>query len=223
MLRQAVGIVDPELQHGGDHVFLRLHHADHGHVLAFADNLFHIVFIPGFVGPQVIFLIVDIEVAGIDQLESDADQIRVFIGVFLGVDLILPAGEEVVHQLVELCGIPQPHGIGCHIGQSPPGGKHHDTLVVILRPASGHHIILIPIEALVLRHLKEHIRTGHGGHNAAQSLRVAKPQSGEGLIRIDLADLAVALLIQKRRHAVTVLDGACHLIHTALRAVDKGL
>ena len=99
--REGRGVVQACAQHGGARVLARLHDADDVQVLAVLHQGAHEVLVVRLVLPHAELLVVLVEVCGVDQLESDAQDVVVGIGVDVVGGFHVLFGRELLHHAVE--------------------------------------------------------------------------------------------------------------------------
>ena len=222
MPAQGGGIADARAEHGGRRAFLRLHNTYDGQCLTAFDQTAQIVAVARLIPPEAVFAVVNIVIRAVYQLEGNAEKILIRIALKIRRSLHRLVVGELPEHLLEFERIPQAQRIERKIADAPPCGEHHDTFVVVLRPASGHNVILILIKPGILRHFKENVRVRHGRQQAACASG-AKSQHGHRLIRVDLPDSVRIAAEDLRGNIVKILHRARIILNPAVAAVEVTL
>ena len=114
----------------------------------------------------MILAVIFITVRRIYQLKCNPQEIFVIIGAYIFRYIHIFLINKLLYHLIQLRRISEAKCIQHKIADSASGSKDNHALIIILRPAACFYIVLPLIQIFVLRHLIEHIRAHHHGHNA---------------------------------------------------------
>ena len=223
MARQLGRVVDAHGKRRGLRVRPRLHDADDFQLLAGVHEPLHVLLVAGFVDPDLVLLVIGVEVGGGHHLQRHAHDLvvgerEVVVGAFH----VLLVHELVDHVLQHRV-IAQPQGIAHQIGHRAVRGQHHDALVVGGRPPARLHVVLLFHNGGVAHHLAEHIGGVHGRHERVGRTG-AHTEGGERRVRVDLAHPVLGVAVEDLgHHVVGVLDGVHVAVDVAAVLVEEQL
>ena len=168
MLCQRNRIADPGIKEQSVRVLRRLHHAHDGDIFPVLYEVLHVLLVVGLIPPYLILAVILVIIRTVDELECDADDVLVGIGAHIVRRFHIFLVNELLDHLVQLHRITKPQCIEHEIADPSARGEHKDALIVVLRPVPCLHVVLALIQPGILRHLIEHIRAHHGGHQTVR-------------------------------------------------------
>ena len=164
MLCQGSRVADPAAQEQSVCILCRLHHTHDGDILSVRHKALHVFLVVGLIPPNLVLAVILVIIRTVDELECDANDVLVGIGAHIVRRFHIFLVNELLDHLVQLHRITKPQCIEHEIADPSARGEHKDALIVVLRPVPCLHVVLALIQPGILRHLIEHIRAHHGGH-----------------------------------------------------------
>ena len=161
MLSKSLRIANPRCQSGSICIFRCLYDSDDFKFFALIHEFLHIFLIIGFILPDLVLAVIFVAVRHINQFKSFSNNILIGICSDICRSVHIFFIDKFLDHFVQFHLIPQSQSIKEKITHASVRSQHQYTFIIILRPASRLHIILVLIKPLRLRHFIKNIGTHH--------------------------------------------------------------
>ena len=205
MTHQRYRIIDTRCQCRCLGILTRLYNSYNLQILALIHQILHVFFIVRLIFPDIILTVILIIIRTVHQFELLTQDIiiGIFSQIFRCLDIFLIS--KLPDHIIQFHLVSESQCIQHKVTDTSVWSEYQHTLMVILRPASCLHLILILIELCILRHLIEHVGAHHRWHHTVWACCRAKSQRYKRLIRIHLAYTVFVLSVNLRCHSVRIL------------------